>query len=198
MTSTKTITPTVTPTSTPLAHLRCEYFSYNTSVQTDTIFVNIRIYNTGNTAVSTGGITAKYWFTQEGIDASMAEVDDCKILPSGKDIKAGTTAGISVLNCSQDRLLTAGFGTDVLQPGEYIEVHLRIHHTSWQSYNKYTQTNDYSFGTQSWFTQWNKIGLYYNNSLVWGIEPVCSQPVPTPTIGFAMFEKIKKVLNYLQ
>ena len=74
----------------------------------------------------------------------------------------------------------------------------RIHHTSWQSYNKYTQTNDYSFGTQSWFTQWNKIGLYYNNSLVWGIEPDCSQPIPTPTIGFAMFEKIKKVLNYLQ
>jgi len=198
VTSTKTITPTVTPTSTPLAHLRCEYFSYNTSVQTDTIFVNIRIYNTGNTAVSTGGITAKYWFAQEGIDASMAEVDDSRILPSGKDIKTGTIAGVSVLNCSQDRLLTAGFGEDMLQPGEYIEVHLRIHHTSWQSYNKYTQTNDYSFGTQSWFTQWNKIGLYYNNSLVWGIEPDCSQPVPTPTIGFAMFEKIKKVLNYLQ
>ncbi len=198
VTSTKTITPTVTPISTPLAHLRCEYFSYNTFVQTDTIFVNIRIYNTGNTALNTGGMTAKYWFTQEGIDASMVEVDDSRMLPSGKDIKAGTTAGISVLNCYQDRLLTAGFGTDMLQPGEYIEVHLRIHHTSWQSYNKYTQTNDYSFGTQSWFTQWNKIGLYYNNSLVWGIEPDCSQPIPTPTIGFAMFEKLKKVLNYLQ
>ena len=151
MTSTKTITPTVTQTSTPLAHLRCEYFSYNTSVQSDTIFVNIRIYNTGNTAVNTAGISTKYWFTQEGIDPSTAEVDDSRILPSGKDIKAGTTTSVSVLNCSQDRLLTTGFGVDVLQPGEFIEVHLRIHHTSWQSYNKYTQTNDYSFGTQAWF-----------------------------------------------
>ncbi|HRQ44615.1 MAG TPA: cellulose binding domain-containing protein [Candidatus Goldiibacteriota bacterium] len=198
VTSTNTITPTVTQTSTPLANLRCEYFSYNTSVQSDTIFVNIRIYNTGNTAINIIGISAKYWFTQEGIDPSTAEVDDSRILPSGKDIKAGTTADVSVLNCSQDRVLTAGFGVDILQPGEFIEVHLRVHHTSWQSYNKYTQTNDYSFGTQAWFAQWNKIGVYCNNSLVWGIEPDCSQPVPTPTIGFAMFEKLKKVLNYLQ
>ncbi len=41
-------------------------------------------------------------------------------------------------------------------------------------FRNYTQSNDYSFdGTRNTetFTDWNKVTLYRNGVLVWGIEP---------------------------
>jgi len=178
MTPTCTITVSPTPSSTalPSVEVKCDYFSYNTSSSTDTIFANIRLYNTDNKDINLSGVKAVYWFTQEGVDTSMVEIDDSRLLPSGNSIRNITFADIYLTACLQNRKMTVSFGNAFLKPGEFVEVHLRIHHVAWQSYNRYNQINDYSFGTQSWFTQWQKITLYYNNSLVWGTEPECAPP----------------------
>jgi len=47
-------------------------------------------------------------------------------------------------------------------------VQLRIHKNDWSNY---TQTNDYSFSTQSEFIDWIKTTVYYNGVKVWGLEP---------------------------
>jgi len=172
-TMTETETPTISPTPLP-GNLRIQYYSYNTNSDTDTIYVIMRIYNEGPIVVNLSNVSAKYWYTYEGLDSEVVEIDWAGKMPSGQNIKQYTIANIQAISqAGQDRVQTTSFeeGAGLLATGEYVEVHLRIHHSVWASYNRYNQTNDHSFGTQNSFIDWNKITAYINGVKVWGYEP---------------------------
>jgi hypothetical protein len=38
-------------------------------------------------------------------------------------------------------------------------------------YGNMDETNDFSYGTNSSYQDWTKVGLYYNGTLVWGTAP---------------------------
>jgi len=188
-TETPTFTATPTQTSLPAANLRAQYFSYHTDSVNNTIYINVRIYNDGTESVTLSNVTAKYWYTFEGSGAEVVEIDDVHKQPSGQDLKLYTSAEIQIISQSgQDRVQITSFGSgaDSLATGEFVEVHLRVHKTDWTNYSL---TNDYSFGTQTEFQNWQQVTLYYSGTKVWGLEPgevgllSVRKSTPTPVIA---------------
>jgi flagellar hook assembly protein FlgD len=164
-TSTTTLTSTPTATVTISVQLRAQYYSYNTNSQSDTIYVNIRIYNDGANTAYMGSIKARYWYTYEGIDPEVNEVDTSFKMPSGQHIETNTVASLyNISYCGQTRVQVTSFNSNAgsIQPGEYVEFHVRVNHTQYSQSNMYNQLNDYSFGTQNAFIDCNKITLYYD------------------------------------
>jgi len=191
-TPTMTLTPTITPVPVP-ASVRLQYHSYNTNQENNTLFVNFRVYNEDTKNIEMSGITVKYWYTFEGAAQNeSAVVDWAGKLPSGEHITQYVTTQIQAIEQSgQTRVQISGFteAAGSIAPAEYGQVQLRIHKNDWSNY---TQTNDYSFGTQSEFIDWIKMTVYYNGVKVWGLEPgevgYASVPkhTPTPVIGKKM------------
>ncbi|MNF00268.1 Beta-mannanase/endoglucanase A precursor [compost metagenome] len=63
---------------------------------------------------------------------------------------------------------TAGAGS--LAPGANTgEIQLRINKTDWSNYN---EAGDYSYDpSKTSFTDWERVPLYLNGTLAWGLEP---------------------------
>ncbi|WP_328700003.1 cellulose binding domain-containing protein, partial [Chengkuizengella marina] len=63
---------------------------------------------------------------------------------------------------------TAGAGI-ISAGGQSGEIQTRNNKTDWSNYD---ETNDYSFdASKTQFTNWDRVTLYLNGQLVWGIEP---------------------------
>lgn len=63
---------------------------------------------------------------------------------------------------------TAAAGS-IAPGGETGDIQLRMSKADWSNFN---ENNDYSFdATKTSYTDWNKVTLYNNGDLVWGIEP---------------------------
>ncbi|HDQ25287.1 MAG TPA: T9SS type A sorting domain-containing protein [bacterium] len=201
-TPTFTLTPTATWTPTPdvvAAILRAQYYSYNTNPESNTLYVNVRIYNDGTENASLSSVTAKYWYTFEGTTQSEnAVVDWAGKLPSGIGITQYVTTQIQAIEQSeQTRVQVTGFTGEAgsIGPGEYAQVQLRIHKNDWSNY---TQTNDYSFGTHGSFIDWNKVTIYFDGVKVWGLEPgeVGYAAVPKHTPAPVMVEPLSAANTY--
>lgn len=148
-----------------------QYCTYNTNWQSNTIYVNVRITNTGTNPINLANLNAKYWYTCEGTASEITNVDWAGVLPSGRYIGPSTLMNIATINQGgQNRVCTISFnsGAGTLQPGETVEVKTRIHKNDWSNY---TQTNDYSFGAYSNYVNWLKITVYYQGSKISGTEP---------------------------
>jgi hypothetical protein len=184
MTITNTVTSTPTATVTMNVRLRAQYYSYNTNSQSDTIYVDVRVYNDGTNAASLSSIKARYWYTYEGVAPEVVEDDSSVKMPSGQHIESNTIGLLyNISYCGQTRAQVTSFDSNSgsIQPGEYVEFHIRVNHTQYSQANTYNQLNDYSFGTQGNYIDWNKITLYYDDSLAWGIEPCMTLNTLTPT-----------------
>ncbi|MNP61671.1 Endoglucanase 5 precursor [compost metagenome] len=61
-------------------------------------------------------------------------------------------------------------GAGNLAPGATTgEIQTRINKNNWSNYN---ELNDYSYdATKTSYTEWNKVVLLNQDSIVWGIEP---------------------------
>jgi hypothetical protein len=195
VTHTGTETPTMTTTALPLANLRAQYFSYHAESTYNTIYINVRIYNDGAGSINLAEVTSKYWYTFEGSGAEVVEIDDAHKLPSGQDIKSFTSAEIQTISQNgQDRVQVSSFGSGAgsITTGEFAELHLRVHKADWTNY---TQTNDYSFGTQTEFQNWQQVTLYFGGTKVWGLEPgemgllSIVKNAPTPAIAEPLSSK---------
>lgn len=157
------------------AKLGVKYMTYRTDQTTDTIFVNLRIYNYGTNSVDLENIKAKYWYSSEwDTIKEKVEIDTAFKMPSGAYIGHVTQAQIDKLNPPlgiQDRVQITSFSNwaGVLMPNEYVEVHLRLHYTDWTY--KYNQYGDYSFSNFTKFQNSFVITAYYMDSLIWGGEP---------------------------
>lgn len=221
LSSTSTITPSRTATATstftltpvPVIALRLQYWTSDRGDSVQSPHFQVRVYNNGNVDVDLSHIEIRYWFAEEGSQSQSVIVDWAGHGLSGSGITDQTTGTIAAANLGgQTNTLNFDFisGAGIVQPGDYVEVHARYNKSDWSNYS---QGNDYSFSAIDSFQDWNKITVYLDGALKWGVEPVgvntstptaipTSSPSSTPTSiqspissGIGLIAKLNQVNN---
>jgi endoglucanase len=146
-----------------------EYRTPDSFAQDNWIKVYVIIYNNSGTNVPLSDLTIRYWYTTDGPENDELSVWWAQV---GSGNVTGTFQDISPAQTGADRYCELGFtsGAGTLQNGTSSGgVQCAWHKSNWASYD---ETDDYSVDhTIQTYTTWDKVGLYYNGTLVWGVEP---------------------------
>jgi glucuronoarabinoxylan endo-1,4-beta-xylanase len=166
-TAVPTIPPTPGPTAPPGA-IKVQYVCGDTATSVQSMKPHINIVNTSTSSVSLSELTARYYYTKEGTAAEQFNID------------------YSVMGSS---LITDTFGSGYIEigfapssgtlagNGQSGEIQIRINKADWTNYD---QSNDYSFdATKTAYADWDRIALYQNGTLIWGVPGDNSTPAPT-------------------
>jgi hypothetical protein len=155
-------TPSPTPTPGPTAvpgSLRLQYMCGETNASTQQIKPQINIVNGTSGSIALSSITVRYYYSKEGSAAEEFHVD---YAPMGSGNLTGSF---------QTGYLEVGFTSgagSIPASGQTGQIQLRFNKSDWTSYD---QSNDYSFDASvTSLTDYEKITLYQNGQLVWGIE----------------------------
>jgi cellulose 1,4-beta-cellobiosidase len=128
------------------------------------------ILNNGASGVALSSLTVRYYYSKEGKAKENWFIDYAACGNSNVKIAFG--------NGYLETSFTSAAGT-IPARGSSGEVHIRIHKADWSDYN---ETNDYSYNAAyKKYTDWNKVTLYKDGVLAWGIEPQGSGPSPSST-----------------
>ncbi|MBN2531530.1 MAG: hypothetical protein JXB88_01495, partial [Spirochaetales bacterium] len=148
--------------------LKARYKCGDTNVTDQHIKPHINIINTGTASVNLSGVTVRYYYSKEGTANEQFYIDYSVINPG------------YITGTFNEGYLEIGFTADAgnLAPGtETGHIMLRFNKEDWTNYD---ESDDYSFnaGIAS-YTDWEKITLYLNGTLLWGQEPSSVTPLPT-------------------
>jgi hypothetical protein len=156
----------------PTSALKVQSSTYTVNPITNQIYINVRIHNIGEVEEDLSSLELKYWYSDDkNTVPEVVTVDWAGKIPSGAMITSQAQASVETAEVAgQTDVVSLSFpGSDLtLEPNGCIEANLRVNKEDWSNY---LQTNDYSFNAQSSPTDCNRICLYKNNVLVWGIEP---------------------------
>lgn len=129
----------------------------------------LNIVNSGQKAVSLSDLKLRYYYTDESRQKQQFFVDWAKV---GSSNVHGAFTTMSAPAARADRYVELSFGKGagtLPAGGESGDIQLRIHPADWSNYN---ETNDYSYaGNANSFKDWNRVTVYKNGMLVWGVEP---------------------------
>ncbi len=156
-----TATPAPTPRPTPESvGLKVQYKAGDTNATAGSMKPHFKVINVGSQTFDYQNIKIRYWYTKEGYTDEQFNFDYVKM---GSTNIAGTF-GTGYLEVS------FGSSAGTIAPGQDSgDIQTRINKTDWTTY---TQTNDYSFdATKTAYTEWDRVTLYYNGTIVWGVEP---------------------------
>jgi hypothetical protein len=163
--------PSDIPPPPPSSSFKVQSSTSNTGAVSNQLYINVRIHNTGTVSEAISSLDLKYWYSKEGTNPEVVSIDWVAKLPAGTTINSQAQAALEpVTIAGQTGVVHLSFPSASIniEPNSYIEARLRVNKSDWSNY---TQTNDYSFIPQSSFTDCNKVCLYKNNVLVWGIQP---------------------------
>ncbi len=185
--------PTVVPSSTPAptvtpcpgCSFRLQYKVGDTAGTTSQVNPTFQIVNNSSVSVPYTALSIRYWYTtddgwakRQDFQCDYAAVDRNNVYMNLGTISASTNPSAS---STADSYVVVKFGPGAgsLAPGASSgNIQIRI---SREDFSAFTQTNDYSFDpTKTTLADWNRVTLYYNGTLVWGIEP-SGGPTNTPT-----------------
>jgi hypothetical protein len=156
------------PTPTPGGSIKVELYNQNTSAIANQIYPNVKLANTGSTAIALPTVKIRYYYT---IDGDKSQNFYCDYSPVGSSNITGTFVTMSTAKTGADTYVEIGFtsGAGTLAAGESIVIQTRIAKTDWSNY---TQTDDYSFNPSATsYMDWTKVTGYVSGALVWGVEP---------------------------
>ncbi len=158
-----------TPVNTPPATLIAQYKAADTTSADNQMKPHFNIKNTGTTAVALSTLKIRYWYS---IDGEKPQTFNCDYSTIGCANLTGTFVKMTTAKTGADYYLEVGFGTgagSIAAGGQSGEIQTRLNKTDWSNYN---ESNDYSFDpAKTAFTDWNKVTIYQNGILVYGIEP---------------------------
>ncbi|MBN1217158.1 MAG: endo-1,4-beta-xylanase [Candidatus Lokiarchaeota archaeon] len=159
------------------ATLKAQYRSANTATTTQDIRAQIQILNDGSENVALNDITVRYWFTSEPALNDLTYSCDYAAVGSSGITSSFGTAGDS-------DYLEIGFTSSATVPtwlgGDGSSNSLPIGANTGDIQNRigrnsnvdFIQSNDHSFdASMSDYTDNSQITVYYQNNLVWGVEP---------------------------
>src|SRR6185295_13833546 len=130
---------------------------------------HLNIVNGGTTTVPLSELTVRYWYT---VDGARPQVYVCDYTPRGCGNVTSTFVTVSPARTGADTYLQLGFtaGMGSLTAGQSTgEIQGRFNKDNWSNYD---ESNDYSYdATKLAFADWDRITLYRNGALVWGVEP---------------------------
>lgn len=153
----------------PVGDLIVQYRTNDTNPGDAQFRPQLRIVNSGDTSVALKDVKLRYYYTIDGEKAQQFNVDYAAI---GSGNVQGTfvklTPSVTEADYYVEISFTAGAGS--LAPGASSgEIQLRINKTDWSNFN---ETGDYSYDpAKTAFTDWARVPLYLNGTLVWGLEP---------------------------
>lgn len=148
--------------------LKVQAFNTIRDANSNTLYPKIKLINSGKEAVDLSKVTIRYYFTKD--DEKQLSFF-CDWSSAGPSNVKGTFISMKSQKNNTDTYLEIGFnqGAGILNPGEELEIQIRIAKSDWSNFN---QSNDYSFNSAaSDYVDWDKITVYLSNQLKWGIEP---------------------------
>lgn len=144
----------------PDVNLVVQYKAADTNPTDNQIKPHFNIKNNGTTAVDLSGLKLRYYFSKDGTQSMSSWVDWAPI--GAENIQRTFTDAYVELS------FTAAAGS-ISAGGETGEIQLRMAKSDWSNFN---EADDYSFDpTKTAYTDWDKVTLYLDDSLVWGVEP---------------------------
>jgi mannan endo-1,4-beta-mannosidase len=148
--------------------LNVTFNNSNLSTTTNSLMPRFKITNTGSDPLDLSNVKLRYYFTTDGNQdncfwCDWSSVGNSNII--GKFVKMDNPTDTA--NCYLEISFSEAAGS--ISPNTTTYVQCRFAKSDWTNYN---QDNDYSFnGNSSNYETWDKITVYYNDSLVSGIEP---------------------------
>jgi len=163
-TVTESVVITVTPPIVVTSDLSINYRDAGNSVTDNSINPHFEIINNGTVAVAYSDLTARYWFTSEDSNDLNYWCDWAQLGTSNVTGSFGQANGMNYLEVS----FAAAAGSLAANSNSG-NIQNRMAKTNWSNFN---EANDYSYdSTKTSFTTHDKVTLYQNETLVWGIEP---------------------------
>lgn len=147
--------------------LKARYRSSDSSPGDNQIKPDLQVVNTGTAAVSLSVVTVRYWFTSDNGASTYSTW--CDWSPIGCSTVTHRVAAVSTPEAGADHYLEVGFGSGSLAPGAATgEIQLRLNKTDWSNFD---ESDDYSHGAGTSYADADRIAVYVDGELVWGIEP---------------------------
>jgi len=159
----------------PAGNISLQAYNGSTAATTNSITPNIKITNSGTTAVDLSTVTIRYYYTIDGAQSQSFWCDYAAITsPSYQTITSDVTGSFVQMTTAEtdaDYYLEIGFTSAAgsLAAGGIAELQTRFAKSDWSNYN---QTNDYSFNSSATsYANTSTITVYVSGQLVSGTEP---------------------------
>jgi len=152
----------------PVSDISVEYKDGGNGNSSDNMInPHLRIANNGSSAIAYQDLSIRYWFTSEDTNSLNFWCDWAQLGTSNVTGVFGEANGMDYLEVS--------FGTaagNIGSAGNSGDIQTRFAKTNWSPFD---ETNDYSYnGTITSYTATDKVTLYLNGTLVWGVEPAAN------------------------
>ncbi len=145
--------------------VKVQYKNADTSATDSQIKPTIQLVNTGSSAISLSGVTVRYYFTSDGGASTFTTNCDYAVLGCATLTQSVSTAS----GTNADHYLQVAFGSGTLAAGASTgDIQLRLNKTDWSNFS---ETNDYSYGTNTSYADAPKITAYSGGTLVFGTTP---------------------------
>lgn len=151
----------------PQGNVILQYRTGDTNSTDNQLKPHFNLVNQGSAPVELSDLTIRYYFTKDGSQALSAWVDWAQLGSSNVQTSFGTSSGESSDTYLEVRF-TEGAGS-LPAGGQTGDIQLRIAKSDWSNFN---EANDYSYdATKTAYTAWDKVTVYQNGTLIYGIEP---------------------------
>lgn len=156
------------------AKVRLEMCNGNTAASINTIFPRYKLKNLGDKAIDLNKLSIRYYYTIDGEKPQNFYCDYAAVISPGHQTITskitGKFAKVTPIKTGADNYLEVGFTGDsgTLVPDGIVEIHTRLAKNDWTNFN---QLDDYSFSLSYNYLKWEKATVYYDNKLIWGLEP---------------------------
>ncbi|MGR6922883.1 cellulose binding domain-containing protein [[Actinomadura] parvosata] len=129
----------------------------------------LRLFNDGTTTIPLDQVKIRYYLTG---------TETYRFACSWAVVGCSTITGRFAPQEGGKQYLEVGFTSGGLSPGQNTsDMQLRFHRADWQTF---AQGDDYSYGANTSYTDWDRIAVYVNGALAWG-KPTGTEPDPDPT-----------------
>lgn len=161
-----------TPAAKPIpaeGDLRLQYRTMDTNPGDNQIRAQFRIVNDGEESIALEDVKLRYYFT---VDGDTAQQFHCDYAAIGSGNVSGSFVKLDNGLPGADYYLEVSFGPGAgsLAPGvDSGEIQVRFNKADWSNYS---ESDDFSYdGTKASYVDWERVPVYLNGVLVWGLEP---------------------------